>query len=601
MNDPVASYRMVGSARMMNMGAAIPMVLLGCLTVLLTYVDGPQSDASQGSAIAQLLMPAATTTPTPTPAAAPATAPTIAPGLALARDAPLHHASTILQSEPDPKDPFARWNDLEPQPWWRDSEPYSCVAEEKTTSPWIRAGLADLGGSDSLSLIKYYDNGSYLRYGNMGFEGCTPMKKYPDRTYLDPPVDPTYYSLGDLDIAVDIARVPPDAPGWYEDDGKRETMTMSEAVSILNTHVAAYFEKISDGKLRMRFHAGNDFALEGEGSPNDVHGQQMRLAGVMDCRGKAADIYPCDLGAPGGLNRLLLTDVTSDTGGDAFNAAARLGLVSLREANMETLVHEIGHGWMGWPHSFTELPWEPSLGKVEEPNPYSNRLDVMSSFLGIPPVKGWHQDMPPTLAINRYSAGWISPERAALHLTENATYTLGKPLHDGYQFIVIHSGRPYAFTTLEVLAERPPAYVTEFHEVYDPSADGERRPFRNDGVLVSRYDQTTGTGIYARLGPALHDPRNPEYRHDVGWGRDDYSLIGDGESRDIGGGVVVAVSRNEDGSYNVAVSGGRVAGFGQWCNPIWFAQPTEYDTGCLMDGLLGSRVEDPTANNPDPA
>ena len=118
-------------------------------------------------------------------------------------------------------DPFARWNELEPQDWWRKSEPYSCLSPEKETSPWIEAGMTDLGGSDSLSLIKYYGNGSYLRYGFMGFGGCTPMKKHPDRTHLDPPVDPTYYSLGDLDIAVDITRVPPDAPGWFEDDGKR--------------------------------------------------------------------------------------------------------------------------------------------------------------------------------------------------------------------------------------------------------------------------------------------------------------------------------------------------------------------------------------------
>ncbi|MDE2801567.1 MAG: hypothetical protein OXK21_01625, partial [Chloroflexota bacterium] len=138
--------------------------------------------------------------------------------------------------------------------------------------------MTDLGGSDALSLIRYFGNGSYLRYGFMGFEGCTPVKKYigepgPVTTHLDPPVDPAYYSLGDLDITVDIARVPPDAPGWFEDDRMRETMTMAEAVGILNTHVAPYYEKISEGKLRIRFLAGNDFALEGEGSPDDVFGQ----------------------------------------------------------------------------------------------------------------------------------------------------------------------------------------------------------------------------------------------------------------------------------------------------------------------------------------
>ncbi len=483
--------------------------------------------------------------------------------------------AVVTTPAPTAFDPFAKWNDLEPQHWWTKSEPYSCLSTQKDTSPWIEAGMIDLGGSDPLSLIKYYGNGSYLRYGYMGFEGCTPMKKHPDRTYLDPPVDPTYYSLGDLDISVDIARVPPDAPGWYEDDGKRETMTMAQAVNILNTHVAAYFDKISEGKLRMRFHAGNDFALEGAGSPNDVHGQQMRLAGVMDCRGGAADRYPCDLGAPGGLNRILLTDVTTDTGGDAFNGAARLGLVSLREANMETLVHEIGHGWMMWPHSYAEVRWDEEEDGI--PNPYSNHLDFMSSIAPLPPV-GWHQDMPSTLAVNRYAAGWIDPSEVALHLDDAGTYTLQPPRQRGYQLLVISSGRKYAFTTVEVLDERNPVYVDEYPVVYTPSGD---RPFRYDGVLVSRYDQTTGAGINARFGPALYDERNPDFSSDVNRGYDDFSVMQDGEARDIGGGVRLQVSRNDDGSYDVAVSGGRVAEFTPWCNSIWF-EFGEFDTGCAL-------------------
>ena len=211
---------------------------------------------------------------------------------------------------------------------------------------------------------------------------------------------------------------------------------MAEAVNILNTHVAAYFGRISEGKLRMRFHAGNDFKLEGEGSPNDVHGQQMRLAGVMDCRGRAADRYPCD------LNRILLTDVAADTGGDAFNGAARMGLVSLRTANMENLVHEIGHGWMMWPHSYAEVRWDEDEDRL--PNPYSNYLDFMSSIAPLP-VLGWHQDMPSTLAVNRYAAGWIDPEEVALHLGDAGTYTLQPPRERGHQFLVISSGREYAF------------------------------------------------------------------------------------------------------------------------------------------------------------
>ncbi len=472
-------------------------------------------------------------------------------------------------------DPFARWNGMEPQDWWTESEPYSCLSQENDTSPWIDAGMTDLGGSDPLSLIRYYGNGSYLRYGFMGFGGCTPTGTYPDSTYLDPPVDPTYYSLGDLDIMVDIVRVPPDAPGWFEDDGERETMGMAEAVNILNTHVAAYFEKMSEGKLRMRFRAGNDFKLEGEGSPDDVHGQQIRLAGVMDCRGKAADSYPCDLGAPGGLNRLLLTDVTTDRGGDAYNGGVRMGLVSLREANMEALVHEMGHAWMGWPHSHAEVRWPAEEDGI--PNPYSNALDFMSA-LSLNPTLGWHQDMPSTLAVNRYAAGWIDPSEVALHLADSGTYTLQPPRERGNQFLVISSGRKYAFTTVEVLDERNPAYVDQTPQVYTPTSE---RAFRYDGVLVSRYDQSTGTGINARFGPALYDERNPDVADDVNWGRDDFSVMHDGETREIGGGVRLQVSRNDDGSYEVSVSGGRVAEFQRWCNSFWFEFGT-FDKDCAL-------------------
>ena len=316
-------------------------------------------------------------------------------------------------------DPFSKWNRLEPLDWWTPSEPYSCSAL----------------GTDPLSLIKYFGNGSYLKFGYMGFSGCTPTVKYPDRTYLDPPVDPKYYSLGDLTISVDIVRVPSDAPGWFEGDGKREDMTMVQAVQLLNENVARYYRKISEGKLRIEFVPGLDFELEGEGRPEDVHDQQMRLAGIMDCHSQVKENYPCNQGAPGGLNRILLTDVTSDTGGDAFNGSARMGLVSLRIANMETIVHEIGHAWMNWPHSYEEvLLWDP----------YSNRLDFMSG-LNLPSVLGWYQDMPSTLAVNRYSAGWIDPSEVAVHASQNESYQLQPPRKRGYQFLVIPSGRDWAF------------------------------------------------------------------------------------------------------------------------------------------------------------
>ena len=323
----------------------------------------------------------------------------------------------------DSEDPFASWNDLEPEPWWRESAPYSCYREKKETSPWLSAGLIDLGGSDSLSLIRYFGNGSYLRYGYMGFHGCTPLEKYPDAYHLDPPADPTYYSLGDLDIHVDIARVPGDATGWFADDGSRVDFSMVEEVALLNTYVATYFRRVSQDRFRITFHAGNEFDVPDDGSPTAARDQQWRLVGAC--------LEGCTYGAPGGLNRILLNDVAADTGGNAYNGSANFGLASFRDENMETIVHEIGHGWMLWPHSFAELPWRPYAGgELHGPNPYSNFYDIMSG-LDLSSILGWSYDLPSTLAINRYSAGWIDPKDVALHLEDSATYTLSKPFEEG--------------------------------------------------------------------------------------------------------------------------------------------------------------------------
>ena len=503
----------------------------------------------------------------------------------------LHFAKDFGKVVPPPASddsPFAlKWNNIPRQQWWRPSAPYSCAAVEKTSSPWIEAGLQDVGGSDPLSLIRYYGNGSYLRYLDQAFDGCTPMTRYPDRTHLDPPADPTYYSLGDLDIWIDIGRIPSDLRVRDRDDGSRVAMSMAEAVNLMNTHVAHYFRRVSKGRFRVTFRAGYDIDMNKLRHNYRASGHAW-FGAVRDYLYDQIGVcIECPWhGNPRGINRLIFRDPATETAGHADNGFGEMGLISLRHANMELIIHEMGHGWMAWPHSFTELPWQNG-----PPNPYSNRYDVVSQLADVQtsanPVPGWHKDMLPPLAINRYSAGWIDADEVALHVNESGTYRLSKPLDDGYQFLVIHSGRQYAFTTLEVLPERPAALVNERALTYDPSAPGERRRFRYDGVLVSRYDQSRGTGALTRFGPALHDARNPHANHEVNAGWDDYSLIGDGESREIGSSVTVSVSKNPDGSYDVAVSGGKVAAYEPWCWPISkYGEPTEYDTGCALDGVF---------------
>ena len=478
-----------------------------------------------------------------------------------------------VQLSPRISSRFEQWfNDLDPKPWWRESAPYSCEPYENPDSPWREAGMADLGGADPLSLIRWFGNGSYLRYGAMGFEGCTWMWKYPDTTNRDPPADPTYYSLGEVEIHVDIARVPRGARGWQSDDGTRADMTMAETVRLLNAHVAPYFRKISEGRFRITFREGSEFEVPGDGSPDSTTQRHREVLGI-DC-----DDYPCSRYDSGALNRMLLWDVTPTAAG-AWNGSVRMSLGSVEAANMGQIVHEIGHAWMFWPHSYAEVRWKPYRDSdIDAPNPYSNRFDFMSRLAE---KHGWRQSIPATLAINRYAAGWIAPENVALHLTDHETYTLRKPRDGGNQFLVVHSGRPHAFTTLEVPDERDPAFVQPL-TVYDPSAPEGRRPFNYDGVLVNRYDQTVGTGANARVGPAFHDTRNPDFLSDVGWGRDDHALIVDGATRDLGGGVSVTVHANADGSHDVTLTGGRYAEFGPWCKPIRFLR-SAYDTGCHFD------------------
>ena len=126
----------------------------------------------------------------------------------------------------------------------------------------------------------------------MSFGGCTELDKFPDAFHRDPPADPTYYSLGDLDIWVDIARVRPDASEVAQRRWETGRYEMEEAVGLLNQHVAPYFRRISQDNLRMLFHEGNEFVVEGDGAPQDADMQQFKLAGAC--------LHGCRYGAPGG-------------------------------------------------------------------------------------------------------------------------------------------------------------------------------------------------------------------------------------------------------------------------------------------------------------
>ena len=264
--------------------------------------------------------------------------------------------STIIIT---PRDFFPDfWNDiLTPEEWDSPSNPYTCLYGENI-SAWVDTGLIDLGGQDSLSLIRFYGNGSYLRYNNMVYSGCTQTIKYSYMNNYDSPADPKYYSVGNIDIYVDIARIPLKTnddgepvphPQWYGDQGVRYDMTMLETVQLLNEHISPYYKRISQNKFNITFHEGNDFNVGGDENFSQTLIQQLREAGINCANCEATLIIP------GAINRILFIDIISAST-RSHNGWAVMGLNKLRYENISTIVHEIGHGWMNWPHSFTALP-----------------------------------------------------------------------------------------------------------------------------------------------------------------------------------------------------------------------------------------------------
>ena len=103
-----------------------------------------------------------------------------------------------------------------------------------------------------------------------------------------------------------------------------------------------------------------------------------------------------------------------------------------------TVAHEIGHD-IQWPHSYGG-----NILLAGEVHQYDNLMDLMSGRITQGLASG-------TIAVNRYSAGWIEPEEVAVHTGAAATYELHPAGEDGTQMLVIPTAwGPGVFFTLGV-------------------------------------------------------------------------------------------------------------------------------------------------------
>lgn len=181
------------------------------------------------------------------------------------------------------------------------------------------------------------------------------------------------------------------------------------------------------------------------------------------------------------------------------------------------LIHEIGH-LLAWPHSFS--------GRGSE---YDNPIDVMSGI----EARG-------TLAVNRYAAGWIDPGAVRVADPVAATVPVGAHGAGGKELLVLPTGDPGRFHTVEVrlpgLHEAMPASLGG---VYLHTVDQ-----RNQACIRPPIAGLPCFGVARRTTPA------------VGSGSGHRLLVGNTVTLAGGGGLtwtVRVVSRRGD-TYTIAVA-----------------------------------------------
>ena len=199
----------------------------------------------------------------------------------------------------------------------------------------------------------------------------------------------------------------------------------SRFVDRLNRELTRYFERISGGRYRPTFRLAG--AVEGD------DGSRCRTAILSEGSDRPVLVVD-DTTAIDGSAGLEVVMV----GGGAVSGAPPRG-----EPRLSTVAHWIGHT-LGFPRSFGgNIRWSrraETRGVYEHDNP----MDIMSGPLD-PDLKTG------TIAINRYAAGWISPDEVIVHGPGTvADYTLRPPGAGGVQMLVLPGERPGVFTTLGV-------------------------------------------------------------------------------------------------------------------------------------------------------
>ncbi len=254
-------------------------------------------------------------------------------------------------------------------------------------------------------------------------------------------------------------------------------------VSFLQREVAPFLSWLSDRQYQVAFSVGGTvysstdqdcFDTVDSQSPGDSRGSLVFLnndgalwsGGGVGGVGRLcflSDVYLCEESFPSNERQAILYTMvdleeegyeiapeTLETGISSKKALHTLGVT-------RTIVHEIGHT-IAFPHSFTGSFSDPDV------NEYNNPMDVMSGGTraqftfttgsGSGSTSLSRGVLSGTLAINRYAAGWIPPERVDIYKGGVAEHYLAIPGAEGTQMAVIPLDTSGVFLTLGARMQR---------------------------------------------------------------------------------------------------------------------------------------------------
>ena len=296
------------------------------------------------------------------------------------------------------------------------------------------------------------------------------------------------------------------------------SVDLGQAVSYVNDQMGSYFGWLSESRYSPVFLAGGVYTVDR----------------AFQC---ASQVGQYAFGTSNGvliIDTLEMVDGAATAGieGELFpgndrwmqvNAGAVAASPLVPQAQPSVVAHEIGHT-IWWPHTFGGLTTF-SDGMIWE---YDNLMDVMSNAGAAGAIQG-------TTAINRYAAGWLSPNQVVFHRGGAFNYQLDALGSNGAQMLVLPTDTPGRYTVLgaRVLESYDSALPAQGIEVYDVVVyDEATRP------LIRLYGRVSQSPAVADVPPG----GSLQHVHDAG------------SSFTVGGVTVSVLSRTLSG-FSIRVEG----------------------------------------------